>query len=77
MACKPVVSTDGNASFRMRDSINMQIKKAENHLISIASIHGKDSPQYQKHSKALVALKLLYASLCGVEEPTFEVCLHG
>lgn len=77
MACGPVVSTDGNASFRMRDGLNQQIKKAENHLISIASIHGKDSPNYQRSSKALSALKLLYSSLCGNEEPKFEVSLHG
>lgn len=77
MACGPVVSTDGNASFRMRDDLNQQIKKAENHLISIASIHGKDSPNYQRSRKALAASKLLYASLCGSEEPKFEVSLHG
>lgn len=76
MTCKPTINTDGLATFRLRDQLNQQIEKAENHLISIASIHGKDSIQYKKASDALEASKLLYAGLCGDEEPICGVGLN-
>lgn len=76
MACKPTISTDGSASFGIRDQLNQQIKKAENHLISIASVYGKDSIQYKKASDALESSKLIYAGLCGDEEPICGVGLN-
>lgn len=76
MACKPTINTDGNASFGIRDQLNQQIEKAENHLISIASVYGKDSIQYKKASDALEASKLLYAGLCGDEDPICGVGLN-